>query len=531
VDNPTQSTPVEALAARADTVPAREVGRKIPDQYIVIFKDEVTDVPGLTRRLSQAHNASVLLTYDSGIKGFAAKMSAAAAEALRRSPQVKYVEQDQLFYPGVQWQSSAPWGLDRIDQRELPFDGQYGYSGVGIHENLYNGYTNYVHAYVIDTGIQTGNAEFGGRATVGYDALGGNGQDCHRHGTHVAGTIGGSTYGVAKLVRLVAVRVFNCAADSSPASTIAAGVNWVRDNHVRPAVANMSIWGGGSNVIDDAVRAAINAGVTMVVIAGNANGDDACNYSPARVTQAITVAATNQWDARANFSNIGSCVDIFAPGEGIVSAGLNGAPSTESGTSMAAPHVAGAAVLIQGKRNFANPADVARVLLQQASIDAVHNPGAGTPNRLLYMNPYSVNPAIEYQTHVGNIGWQGAVRDHQIAGTTAPGYDVQAIIINKIGGDDYNSSTLRYEVYSRDVGWLGAYGGYMAGTTGESRPLEAIRIEILDNRWFTSTNPGVCYQVYMSDIGWQPEVCNGATAGEVGTGRYIQAIRMRYIYQ
>ena len=244
-----------------------------------------------------------------------------------------------------------------------------------------------MNAYIIDTGILRTHTQFGGRALAGFDAFGGNGTDCNGHGTHVAGTVGGSTYGVAKGVRLFAVRVLSCSGSGSNSGVIA-GVNWVTANHSDPAVANMSLGGGASTALDTAVRNSIAAGVTYAIAAGNSN-QNAANSSPARVSQAITVGATTSTDARSSFSNFGSVVDIFAPGSSIRSAWITSTSATASlsGTSMAAPHVAGvAARFLQGTTGV-SPATVRNALVADASLNKLSGIPAGTANRLLYRGP------------------------------------------------------------------------------------------------------------------------------------------------
>ncbi|MCT4356178.1 S8 family peptidase [Streptomyces sp. Je 1-79] len=278
-------------------------------------------------------------------------------------------------------QPGATWGLDRIDQRDLPLSTTY----------TYNRTASNVTAYIIDTGIRTSHSEFGGRATVGTDTVGGgqNGQDCQGHGTHVAGTVGGAKYGVAKGAKLVAVRVLDCNGSGTTAGVIA-GVDWVTANAVKPAVANMSLGGGANTSLDDAVKRSIASGVTYAVAAGNGNflglPARACNYSPARVPEAITVGATDSADKRASFSNYGTCVDLFAPGVSITSAWKDGdtATNTISGTSMAAPHTAGVAALYLSANPTASPAQVSTALVNNATSGKVQNPLSGSPNRLLH---------------------------------------------------------------------------------------------------------------------------------------------------
>jgi subtilisin family serine protease len=241
-----------------------------------------------------------------------------------------------------------------------------------------------VNVYIIDTGIRLTHNQFGGRAFAGFDALGGNSTDCHGHGTHVAGTVGGSTYGVAKAVRLFAVRVLSCSGSGSTSGVIA-GVDWVTANHLDPAVANMSLGGGVSNALDTAVNNSINAGVTYAIAAGNSN-TNAANSSPARVAAAITVGSTTRTDARSSFSNFGSVVDVFAPGSAILSAWYtsNTATATLSGTSMAAPHVAGVAARILQSNPGASPATVRNEIVNTATAGVLSGIPTGTANRLLF---------------------------------------------------------------------------------------------------------------------------------------------------
>jgi subtilisin family serine protease len=365
----TPSTPDAGRARTAALAQPRGASRVIPDRYIVVFENDVRDAPGLARELARAHGGTLRYTYQHAIKGFAATLPAGAAEALRRNPNVAYVEQDQQ----ATLSQVGSWGLDRVDQRDLPLNGSYTYTQTG----------SGVRAYIIDSGIETSHPEFGGRASVGYDALGGNGQDCNGHGTHVAGTVGGATYGIARAVSLVAVRVFPCVGGSAW-STIIAGVDWVRLNHVKPAVANMSLGGGASQAVDDAVRSLITAGVTVAIAAGNDYGIDACTVSPARVSEAITVGSTRRNDVVSGFSNIGACLDLFAPGDTITSAWLGGSTSTISGTSMATPHVAGTAALYLQGSPSASPATVGSAIVSNATPNRLSGIGAGSPNLLLY---------------------------------------------------------------------------------------------------------------------------------------------------
>ena len=368
-----EHTPVEAPPSAANSRVSLQNGDAIPGRFIVTVAEGVAPAS-----VAGAHGVAPDFVYHAALNGFAGAMSNAAREGLLRDARVVRVEPDRAVH-AFGTQTNATWGLDRTDQRALPLNGTYTWSTSGAS----------VNAYIIDTGIRTDHVDFGIRARSGFDAVdGGSADDCNGHGTHVAGTVGGTTWGVAKDVALIAVRVLDCQG-SGTISGVIAGVDWVTANHVKPAVANMSLGGGASSSLDDAVRNSIAAGVSYAVAAGNGDfigrAQDACNYSPARVAEAMTIGATNDTDTKASWSNYGNCVDWFAPGVSITSAWHTSSTATNtiSGTSMATPHTAGVAALYLESNPAATPAAV-RTAIYDATTKGIVSSSNTANNHLLY---------------------------------------------------------------------------------------------------------------------------------------------------
>ncbi|MET9829953.1 S8 family peptidase [Streptomyces sp. NPDC006385] len=372
---PAQAAPAEGTVLAAGSPTA------IKDSYIVTLKKSarLKAASSAGKSLIKEYGGSVTRTFSTALNGYTATLSAAEARRLAADPAVASVEQNQRVHVDAT-QSNAPWGLDRIDQTSRPLSGTYTYP-----DSAGGGVT----VYVIDTGVRITHRDFGGRASYGYDAVDGDttAQDGNGHGTHVASTVAGATYGVAKKAKVVAVRVLNNSGGGTTAGVVA-GIDWVTANHSGPSVANMSLGGGASAALDTAVRNSIASGVTYAVAAGN-NGVNASAYSPARVTEAITVGASTSTDARSSFSNYGSVLDVFAPGSSITAGWYTGdtATNTISGTSMASPHVAGAAAVYLAGHTSATPAQVASALTAGATAGVVTGAGAGSPNRLLKLVP------------------------------------------------------------------------------------------------------------------------------------------------
>ncbi|MDT0614563.1 S8 family peptidase [Streptomyces lancefieldiae] len=428
---------VSALPATAaeGRIQYEDAANAVAGSYIVTLKADAAKAGSAEgRAVAKRHGADIERTYTKALNGYAVEASETEAKRLAADPAVASVVQNRTFHVTGTQPSPPSWGLDRIDQRNRPLDNSYTYpdsAGQGV------------TAYVIDTGVRITHNDFGGRASYGYDAIDNDNtaQDGHGHGTHVAGTVGGSSYGVAKQAKIVGVRVLDNSGSGTTAQVVA-GIDWVARNAVKPAVANMSLGGGADSALDTAVRNAIASGVTFAVAAGN-ESTNASTKSPARVTEAITVGATTSSDARASYSNYGTVLDLFAPGSSITSAWNSGDSATNSisGTSMASPHVAGAAALYLADHPTATPAQVASALTSTATSGVVTNPGSGSPNRLLYVGGGTTTPPGDRFENTGdytindNATVESPVTVSGVSGNAPSSLAVEVSIVHTYVGD------------------------------------------------------------------------------------------------
>jgi len=443
----------------------------VKDSYIVVLKDakaEPAEVDASAKALTKRFGGAVSRTYTHSIRGFAVRMSEAQAKQLATSTEVAYVEPNRKVSKTDTQVNPPSWGLDRLEQFFAPLNKRYAYPNTASN----------VHAYVIDTGIRITHQEFGGRASYGYDFIDNDSvaDDCDGHGTHVAGTLGGTNYGVAKAVQLVAVRVLDCTGSGTVAGVIA-GIDWVTAHAVKPAVANMSLGGDASDSLDAAVQTSINSGVSYSVAAGN-SGDDACLESPGRAAAAITVGATDEVDFRTSFSNYGSCVDIHAPGNNIPSSVASGdtAIARYSGTSMASPHVAGAAALALSANPSWTPTQVRNFLVYGGTRRVVRNTAAypGTSDVMLRIGTTAVPfvTGLRSLTNGKNVS-VGSTGTLPLTATKAP---------NEMGDSEKFTSASAGGGYYTFASW--ANGKYVSATSGGAGSLIANASVVTDAERF-----------------------------------------------
>jgi subtilisin family serine protease len=451
-----------------------------PNRYIVVFKPVAVErgvagraVPDVAKAMKKQHGLKLVRLYQHALDGIVAELNEQQLKALKADERVAYIEPDTIV-KGFGSQIGATWGLDRIDQRDPNLNYTYNYPNNG---------GKGVHVYILDSGIQADHPEFGGRVVPEWDFVDNDAdtRDCYGHGSHVAGTVGSVTYGVAKAATLHAVRVLNCHNVSS-ASVMVSGIDYITARHIKPAVINASLGAPYDRALNDSVARAVAAGITFVAAAGNDNAD-ACNFSPGSAPTAITVGATEIGDARATapgttdvFSNYGTCVDIFAPGKDIVSAYPPDTTKTWWGTSMAAPHVAGAAALYLSLNPNATPAQVSAALFAQSTPDIITNPGVGSPNRLLYMAFFNVGACVGLCSNPTQITINGSYQSGNL-GTGAGCFETSSPLHSGNCGNFAGARTLKvngtqmtcnYQNWSSVPG--SRNGGFCVQTTAGNYP-------------------------------------------------------------
>lgn len=511
----------------------------LENRYIVVLNPKYVDasnslasVESSSAYLSGAYGGKVERSFGTVLDGFVTVMSKTAARNMSSDPAVLYVEQDAPIYP-TSTQTSATWGLDRVDQRNLPLNSEYNY----------NTDASNVHVFILDSGIRSTHAEFGGRATKDFDAVGDgqNGNDCMGHGTHVAGTIGASTWGVAKNAQLHAVRVLPCAG-SGLVSHLISGLTYVADEtQFRPAVANISITAsGGSNALDTAVQNTINAGVTVVVSAGNSNLDG-CNFSPGRGANTITVGASNSDDTKAGYSNFGPCIDVWAPGTGITS--VSNANDTDarvmSGTSMASPHVAGIAALYLAANPTASPATVAQAILSTASTNKVIGLDASSPNTLAYSllgaqappptPPGRVTIKKRANTRVESI--RNSAFQYNAVNLAASSFTLQPNNqFEDVGVTQFGSANMVVVTEAPVYGWLLSSISCVETSTGTPNQVNST-VDLANRKANIIVEPGEQVECTFTSDELAPSAANAAVSGRVVTenGRGVRGVRITVI--